>query len=335
MDEPALGVILTAGRGHRLEPLTPATPKALIPLLNRPLLAYALDLCAGLGLSEAVVVVSGDHGDVAAEAQRLAPPGLSVSTAVQSQPRGIGDAVTAVGPALDGRAVVVLAVDTLLRAEIRPALDAFGRAGAAAGLLLHPTDRPREMGIAALDGDRVVDLVEKPQAPRSDLAVVGLWMLGQASIERLRSDPAVRSDGEIDLTGTIAAMVAEGADVRGWRLDGEWLDAGSIGSLLTTQSRLLAGLAPAWSEAREGEPAGAVAAGETRRVAGSTLIGPVLIGDGAVIEGSTLGPDVVVGEGAVLRSVRLRGSMVVAGARLADASHEGVVVTASGEIATP
>ncbi|MEE8421740.1 MAG: sugar phosphate nucleotidyltransferase [Dehalococcoidia bacterium] len=318
MVEPLLGVILTGGRGTRLQPLTPAIPKALIPLLNRPLLAYSLDLCGAIGLSEVVVVVGDDHAAVEQAAARLAPPGVSVEIAVQAEPRGLGDAVTSAGAALDGRSVAVFAVDTVLTGDIRPAVEAFERSGAVAGLTVHPTDRPREMGIAVLEGDRIVHLEEKPPQPRSDLAAAGLWLLGPATVERLRADPFVRpSDGEIDLTGTIGAMVDEGADVRGWPLDGEWLDAGTIASLLSTQARLLA-LAD--------EPAPAAL--------GSQVAGPVMIGAGAVIENCELGPDVVVGDGVVLRSVRLRDAMVVAGARLEGVEHEGVVVTAAGEVGT-
>lgn len=327
-----LGVILTGGLGTRLRPLTPATPKALVPLLNRPLLAYALDLFAGFGLADAVVVVSGQHDGVAEAAAGLAPAGLAVDVAEQSRPLGIGDAVTSVGGALDGRTVVVLAIDTILVGDCRPALDAFERTRADAGLLLHPTDRPREMGIAVLEGDRIVDLVEKPQQPRSNLAAVGLWMLGTAAVERLRADPAVRADGEIDLTGTIAAMIADGADVRGWELDGEWLDSGSVPSLLATQARLLAELRPDPPDARDTRIDGAVAAGEGAQVTHSTLQGPVLIGAGAIIEDCTLGPSVVVGDGAVLRSVRLSDAMVAAGAHLEDVTHAGVVVTAANEV---
>jgi len=219
-----------------------------------------------------------------------------------------------------------------LLARIENRLDAFERAQADAGLLLHPTDRPREMGIAVLEGDRVVDLFEKPQQPRSNLAAVGLWMLGPAAVERLRRDPSTRADGEIDLTGTIAAMLVDGADVRGWELDGEWLDSGAVPSLLSTQARLLADLRPALPDAQETRIEGAVAAGEDVHVTHSTLRGPLLIGAGVEIDDCELGPNVVIGDGASLRSVRLSDAMVVAGATLEGVTHAGVVVNAANEV---
>ena len=320
-----LGVILTAGRGTRLRPLTPAIPKPLVPLLNRPLISYAFDLCDGLGLTEAVVVTDDGAGATAGAVAALAPPALSVSVVEQREPRGPGDALASAGAALDGRHVVVVAVDTVIRGDLRPQLDAFERSAAIAGLPLHPTDRPREMGIAVLRGDRVVQLEEKPQRPRSDLAVVGIWMLAPEAVERVRTRPVINARGESDLTATVAALLAEGGDVRGWRVDGDWLDAGSVQSLLHAQSRLLAATA-------SGDPADAVAVAPDARVSDSTLTGPVLLGADVVVEGCALGPDVVVGDGARLRMVRLAHALVAPGARLEDATGEGVVVTAAGEI---
>lgn len=332
MSERPLGVILTAGGGTRLRPLTPRIPKPLIPLLNRPLLAYALELCLSLGLTETVVVVSGAHDGAAEAASRLAPAGLAVSVARQPEPRGPGDALASVGDRLDGKHVVVIAVDTLIRGDLRPQLEAFQGSGALAGLPLHLTDRAREMGIAVLDGDRVLHLEEKPPRPRSRLAVVGVWMLAPDAVERVRRSPVINARGESDLTATVAALVAEGGDVRGWTLDGEWLDAGAINSLLDAQSRLLADLLPTDVAATGSELSGVVAAGDGARVSGSKLRGPVLIGAGATVEDCELGPEVVVGEGARLRAVRARRALFVPGARLQDATHSGVVVTASGEI---
>lgn len=334
MFERPLGVVLAAGLGTRLRPLTPALPKALVPLLNRPVLAYALELCGALGLRDAVVVI-GPGQDVTAEAARAcAPPGLATAIAVQREPRGPGDALVSVGARLDGRAVVVIAVDTLIRGDLRPLLDAFEDSGALAGLPLHHTDRPREMGIAELEGDRVVWLEEKPQHPRSQIAVVGIWMLAAAAVERVRARPVINARGESDLTATVAALVAEGANVRGWRVVGEWLDVGTLDSLLHAQRLLLAELRPAPPPADAASRlSGTIAAGPGTRVVASRLEGPLLLGANAVVERCELGPNVVVGDGAELRGVRLRDALVAPGARIAEIAGSGVVVSAAGEVA--
>ncbi len=317
-----LGVVLTAGLGTRLRPLTPATPKPLVPLLNRPLIAYALDLMRDLGLGEVVVVTGPDDDRTREYVGADAPPELRVSVAVQRQPRGPGDAVASVGDALDGRTVVVLAVDTVLTGVDPGLLDRFEARSATAGLLLQSVVDPRAFGVAVLDGDRVVDLEEKPEHPRSDLALVGLWVLAHDAVERVRTNPYINAKGESDLTATVAALLGERHDVRGWLLDGEWLDGGTIEGLLHAQSRLLA------------RAADEIAVAPHAVVTDSALRAPVRIGEAARVEASDLA-ETVVGAGATLEGVTLRRALVAPGARLRGGEYADVVVTAAGEVCGP
>ena len=319
-----LGVVLTAGMGTRLRPLTPSTPKPLVPLLNRPLIAYALDLMGDLGLHEVAVVTGPDDDKTRDYSTGHAPAGMQVSVAVQHAPRGPGDAVASVGDALAGRSVVVLAVDTVLTGADPGLLDGFEASDAVAGLLLRSVEDPRAFGVAVLDGDRVVDLEEKPEHPRSDLALVGLWALAPAAVERVRTNPFINARGESDLTATVATMLDEGGEVRGWILDGEWLDGGTLEGLLHAQARFLA---------RRGDGA-AVEVADDAAVTASALRGPALVGAGARIAASDL-EAVVVGDGATLEGVTLRRALVAAGATLRGGEYTDVVVTPAGEVCGP
>ncbi|MDA0365351.1 MAG: sugar phosphate nucleotidyltransferase [Chloroflexi bacterium] len=315
-------MILTGGLGTRLRPLTLDLPKALVPILNRPLIAYGIDLLADAGVREIVVVVAGGDDRTGSAAIAAAPAGIGVSVAVQEEPRGSGDAVVCAGAALDGRRVIVLAVDTLLRGSLASHVAAFMSGDDEPGwdvwLVLHHTDRPTEMGIAIVEGDRVVDLEEKPAHPRSNLALCGVWMLAPAAIERLRTDPVINANGEADLTRTVAAMLADGHRIGGRELDGYWLDVGTIPSLLTTQAILL-------DEADRHEQTDLI-------IERSDIEEPVLLGAGTLIEDATLGPNVVIGAGCVLRHVRLRDALVAPGATLEHMDEAHVVVTANGVV---
>jgi glucose-1-phosphate thymidylyltransferase len=311
-----LGVILTGGMGTRLRPLTHELPKSVVPILTRPLIAYGLELLAGAGLDEVVVVVAGNDHLTGPSAVEHAPEGMRVALATQPDPRGSGDAVLCAGPELDGRRVVVLAVDALLRGDLRSQVDAFAASDVDAWLVLHPTDRPRDMGIALVEGDRVIDLEEKPEHPRSNLALCGVWMLTPTVVERLDRSPFINKKGEVDLSATIAEMQREGSPIGGRRFDGRWLDVGALGALLGTQETLLA----------------EAARGEHRGLQRTEIREPVLIGDSVDVTDCVLGPNVVIGDHAVLRNTALSNALVAPGARLDGFTGDCVVVTPSGDV---
>jgi glucose-1-phosphate thymidylyltransferase len=297
--------------------------------------AYGLDLLAGIGLYDLVVVVGGSDSRTGPAALEHAPAGTTVTIGEQPAPNGPGDAVACVGDLLDDRAVVVLAVDTVLTGvDVRSQFEAFRGSDAVAWLPLARTDRPREMGIALLDGDRIVELEEKPQEPKSDLACVGLWMLSPEAVRRIRTNPLINGKGESDLTGTIAAMLVEGSHVGGREFAGQWLDGGSLSGLLKAQSALLRDLPPVAFAAPGGRSEQRVMSESSVQVVDSDLHGPVMLGKDARIENCFLGPDVVVGEGAHLRGMRLRRALVIPGASAEGGEYQDVVITAKGEVAS-
>ncbi|TAJ16986.1 MAG: hypothetical protein EPO65_12180 [Dehalococcoidia bacterium] len=304
LDHPPLGVILTGGRATRLRPLSDGMPKSLIPLLNRPLIAYSLDLLHDAGLREVVVVVGAQDDRTGPVAIASAPAGMTVHVAVQEEPRGSGDALLSAGAHLDGRHVVVAAVDTVLHgsADVRGNLGeqvrAFLVSGTDAWYVLRETDRPREMGIVVLEEQRVLHLEEKPAEPRSNLALVGIWMVSPRAVERLRTNPTESIRGEIELSGTLATMHEEGFPMGGAEYHGHWLDTGTLASLLATQRAL--------------------------------LDAPALVAPDAVVERSTLGLNVVVGAGAVVRDCTLRDVLVAPGAQIEGVVASGEVITADG-----
>ncbi len=301
MPQPPLGVILTGGRATRLRPLSDDTPKSLIPLLNRPLLAYSMDLLAEAGLTEIVVVVGASDTRTAAAAEAFAPEGVTVTIAVQHEPKGSGDALTSVGDALEGRHVVVAAVDTILRGDLRPHVDAFMASGLDAWFVLHETDRPRDMGIVVLEGDRVTHLEEKPAEPRSNLALVGIWMVAPEVVAEMRRAPMVSPRGEVELSGTLSVLHEQGRAMGGSVFEGAWLDAGTLPALLSTQEVLLDGRM--W-----------------------------LMAPNASMLDSLVGPNVVIGEGAVLQSVTLEHALVAPGAYLENVTASHVIITSDGQV---
>lgn len=304
LDTLPLGVILTGGKATRLRPLSEGMPKSLIPLLNRPLIAYSMEMLRRAGITEVVVVVGGQDERTGPAAREAAPAGMTVHVAVQAEPLGSGDALLSAEALLDGRHVVVAAVDTVLRGNeegpgsLYEQVRSFLVSGMDAWYVLHETDRPREMGIVVLDSERVLHLEEKPAEPRSNLALVGIWMVSPRAVERLRANPERSVRGEIELSGTLSVMHAEGFPMGGAEFHGQWLDTGTLASLLATQEAL--------------------------------LDVPALVAADADVEDCTLGPNVVVGAGARLRGCTLRDVLVAPGAHIEGVVAGGEVITADG-----
>lgn len=317
----ALGVILTAGAATRLRPLSLEFAKSLIPVLNRPLIDYSLELMTDLGLRDVVIVVGPGDKETFARAEALASRSLQLRRAVQAEPRGNGDAVLAAGDEVFERTVVVHPVDAIMLGTVRPFLERVLDADVAAGLLLGRVPNPQDFGVVQLEGDRIVELEEKPERPKSDLVVSAPWILAPPVTQRLREAPLVNAKGEVDTIGTVGMMVAEGAAVLGAEFEGRWLDVGTIANLLATQHELLAAL----TEARIAESA---------TVEASDVIAPSIVGEGARVARSLL-EEVVVGDDAIVEGSSLVRVMVAPGAEVRRAALSDVVVTRSGGIVGP
>jgi len=303
-----IAVILTGGKATRLRPLSYELPKALVPVLNRPLISYALERLAETAVREVYVVVMPGDDRTEVAARESAPAGITIEVAVQPVPNGPGDALAQVPHAsLRGHHVAVIVADALLHGgDLRGQFESWVSEPVDAWLPLAPTDVPKSMGIAQLDGERITEFIEKPEHPKGNLASPAWWLLGPGAVDRILDDPVINQKGELEISGTLTAMIDEGRPVGGRLFDGEWLDTGTLAALLAAQARLL--------EGRESS---------------------VLIAPDADVEGCELGPNVVVGAGCRLRNVTLSNALVAAGAQLEGIEDSGIVVTPSGEIGRP
>jgi glucose-1-phosphate thymidylyltransferase len=306
--ERPIAVILTGGRATRLRPLSHELPKALVPVHNRPLIAYALERLGETGIEEVFVVVMPGDDRTEATAREHAPAGMKIDVHVQAEPQGPGHALAQVPHHhLRDRHVSVIAADALLHGgDLRGHFDSWVNEAVDAWLPLAPTPTPHMMGIAQLEGERIIEFIEKPENPKGNLASPAWWLLGPAAVHRVLDNPVINRKGELEISGTLTAMIEEGHTVGGREFNGEWLDTGTLSALLAAQARLF-------------EDSGS----------------SVLVAPDAVVEDCELGPNVVVGAGCELRHVKLSNALVAAGARLENFEGHNVVVTPSGIVGRP
>ncbi len=223
------GVILAGGIGSRLHPLTRITNKHLLPIYDRPMVTYAIEAIVKSGITEIMVVTGGTH---AGEFFRLLGDGHShgierLSYAYQERESGIADALGLAERFAAGDRVLVMLADNVFGQSIKPAVENYAKQERGARIVLSRQEDPehlRHLGVAELDGDRVVRIVEKPENPESDFAVTGLYFYDASVFEFVPTlSPSAR--GELEITDVNNWFIEQGAmeyDV----LEGFWGDAG-------------------------------------------------------------------------------------------------------------
>ncbi|MFC7137858.1 sugar phosphate nucleotidyltransferase [Halobaculum litoreum] len=317
-------VILAAGRGTRMRPLSRITPKPMLPVGDRPLVAHVADAAVGAGADELVFVVAADSDHIRAYFGD-SYGGIPVSYAVQDPPAGTADAVRCALRHVDGR-FAVLNGDNLF--EPAAIADLFAEEAA---VLAHRVDDPREYGVLSTDGDRVTGIVEKPDDPPTDLANAGAYVFPASMRDAFGVERSSR--GEYEITDAVETAIDE-FDVTAVET-ARWLGVARPADFVRANELLLdAGEALADGEDR-GD--GVVVARGATVSPDAVVEGPVLIGAGATIEADAVvrGPGVVGADAVVGTGAEPTRSVVFPGARVgADVILDGVVLGPRCDLST-
>ncbi|MGH2889688.1 MAG: glucose-1-phosphate thymidylyltransferase [Solirubrobacteraceae bacterium] len=313
------GLILSGGKGTRLRPITHTSAKQLVPVANRPVLFYGIQAMADAGIEEVGIIIAPETGNeiraAAGDGERF---GVRLTYILQDQPAGLAHAVLTAEPFLGDSPFVMYLGDNLLQGGIGDLVAAFEQHRPDALILLTPVPDPQNYGVAELRDGAVVRLVEKPAEPRTDLALVGVYMFTPAVHAAARAiEPSAR--GELEITDAIQRLVDEGRRVDPHIVRGWWRDTGRLEDMLAANRLVLDTI-----EARvEGELVDSRVDGRVVVEAGahlerSTVRGPAIIGAGAQLIDAYVGPYTAVGEGCVIRSAEVEHSILLAGASVCD-----------------
>ncbi|HWI61278.1 MAG TPA: glucose-1-phosphate thymidylyltransferase [Symbiobacteriaceae bacterium] len=309
-------LVLCAGRGTRLRPLTHTRAKAALPVAGRPVLAHILSYLWRYGFADVGVVISPDQDEL--RSLPGAVPGQRVEFIVQRTPLGIAHAVRTAKDYLGKEPFLLYLGDNLTDEDLQPALLQFAAAGADAVIAVRTVANPRAFGIAELDGDRVAAVAEKPEAPRSDLAIAGIYIFRATVHEAIkRLTPSAR--GEFEITDAIAALIRRGRKVLAHRMSGWWQDMGSPEGMLAANALVLDTISTdvaAGVSLQTAQIQGRVVVGPGVTLQNVRLRGPLLIGPGSHLEDAYIGPYTSVGEGAWIRGAGIENSILLPGCRL-------------------
>lgn len=230
------GVILAGGLGTRLHPLTKITNKHLLPIFDRPMIYYPLQTLVEAGIEEILLVTGGNN---AGDFLRLLGNGREfglrhLNYTYQEGEGGIAEALGLAEYFADGEPIVVILGDNIIEKSIKVAADRFRHQGEGAKILLKEVEDPWRFGVAELDGDRVVRIVEKPKEPKGKTVVTGVYMFDSHVFDIVKTlKPSDR--GELEITDVNNRYIEKG-QMTYEVLDGWWTDAGTFESLFRANS---------------------------------------------------------------------------------------------------
>jgi glucose-1-phosphate thymidylyltransferase len=297
-------VIPVAGEGTRLRPHTHTVPKPLLRVAGKPILGHIFDDIVGMGIKDVVLIVGyrgqdivdyvGSHYDV------------NVSVVKQSERLGLGHAIYLSKEYVGEDPVLIMLGDSIFKSDLGAMAKSGGNFIGVTGV-----SEPQRFGIVELDGSKIVDLVEKPEQPKSNLAVVGVYLIQDSAalysaLERIIQS-GTRTKGEFQLTDALKLMIQDGVVLEAFEVEG-WYDCGKAETLLETNRALLELASPKVD------------------VPGSITLPPVHVGKGARIEASVIGPYVSVAENSTVKRSIIRNSIIGENALVEDALLEASLV---------
>lgn len=221
------GIILAGGTGSRLYPLTKVTNKHLLPIGNKPMIYYPIEKLTEVGIEEILIVTGTEHmGDVVNLLGSGKDFGCRFTYKVQDEAGGIAQALGLAENFVGDDSMTVILGDNVFQTSLQKAVDSYP--GKGAQILLKEVDNPGRFGVAEVEGDKIIGVEEKPDIPKSNLIVTGIYMYDAQVFDFIRGlEPSDR--GELEITDVNNRYISQDA-MRFSVMEGWWTDAGTPAS---------------------------------------------------------------------------------------------------------
>jgi glucose-1-phosphate thymidylyltransferase len=316
-------LILSGGKGTRLRPITHTSAKQLVPVANKPILFYAMEAVTAAGIKDIGMVVGDTEADIRAAVGDGRLWGARVTYIRQSAPLGLAHAVKEAEAFLQDDPFVMYLGDNLVPDGITGFVQQFEAGRPDALILLAHVQAPERFGVAELEHGQVVRLVEKPEQPRSDLALVGVYLFTHRIFDAIQEiKPSER--GELEITDAIQWLVDHGARVEPHIIEEwwapRWKDTGRLEDLLEANRIVLDSLEPR-NEGRlddQSQLIGKVVLEKGAVLENSVVRGPAIIGERTRVVNSYVGPFTSIYYGVEIRNSEIENSIVLENARILD-----------------
>ncbi|HEY1822817.1 MAG TPA: glucose-1-phosphate thymidylyltransferase [Trebonia sp.] len=312
-------LVLSGGSGTRLRPITHTSAKQLVPVANKPVLFYGLEAIADAGVTDVGIIVGDTAPAIEAAVGDGSKFGIKVTYIRQQAPLGLAHTVLIARDFLGDDDFVMYLGDNFIVGGITAIVDEFNATRPDAQIMLQQVSDPRSFGVADLDPatGRVRGLEEKPKQPKSDLALVGVYLFTPAIHEAVTSlKPSWR--GELEITEAIQWLLDNDRTVNSTTITGYWKDTGNVTDMLEVNRLVLEGMEPRLDGEVDdtSEIIGRVVVEAGANVTGSRIVGPAIIGVGSTITGSYIGPFTAIDENCSVDESEIEYSIVLSRASI-------------------
>lgn len=308
------GLILSGGHGTRLRPLTHTGPKQLIPIANKPVLFYAIEDLKEAGVTDIGLILGTNMPEKVKEAVGDGSKfGVNITYIMQGEPKGLAHAVAVAQDFVGEEPFIMYLGDNILKSGISEFVEGFEDSDYQARILLQQVENPRQFGVAELDDKgNVINLVEKPEKPKSDLALVGIYLFKSIIFKAIEGiEPSWR--GELEITDAIQELLNTELKVDSHIVKGWWKDTGKPEDVLDANHLILDVLESQNNgEVDDGAKiSGRVSIGKGTRIKKNSVIrGPVIIGENCQID-AYIGPYTSIGDNSLIIGGEIESSIVV------------------------
>ncbi|MCF8011062.1 MAG: glucose-1-phosphate thymidylyltransferase [Clostridiales bacterium] len=306
------GLILSGGKGSRLRPVTHTLPKQLIPVANKPVLFYAIESLRDAGITGIGIVVGENKNEVIKMVGDGSRWGIHVTYIEQEAPLGLAHAVKISESFIGNEPFIMFLGDNLLQQGVSTLIKKFQKDRPHSLVLLGEVEEPRYFGVAELKNGKIIRLVEKPQFPPSNLALVGVYLFDQNIFQAVHSiRPSWRN--ELEITDAIQWMVENGYEVHPHLLTGWWKDTGKPEDVLEANRLVLETITTKieGSVSSDSRVIGPLVIEPGAKVVNSVIRGPAVIGKDCTIINSCIGPFLSVSDEVTVNNSEIENSIVL------------------------
>ncbi|MFH1784763.1 MAG: glucose-1-phosphate thymidylyltransferase, partial [bacterium] len=310
-------LILSGGTGTRLRPITHTSAKQLVPVANKPILFYGIEAIKAAGINDIGIIVGQTKDEIKAAVGDGSKWNVNITYIEQEAPLGLAHAVKIAEDFIGDDCFVMFLGDNLIKDGITSLVKDFEKNRPNAQILLARVPHPEQFGVAELDDDKIIRLVEKPKKPKSDLALVGVYMFDKNIFTAVNNiKPSGRN--ELEITDAIQYLIDHDFNVHPHIISGWWKDTGKLEDILEANRIILGTL----NERIDGEVdakskiEGNVVIEKGAQILNSVIRGPVIIGKDSKIVDSYIGPFTSVYFGVSIEGSELEHSIILEGSKI-------------------